>query len=90
MLIGCKVIGLQTLRISNDQKYYLSARENTRVTIGKSKSSEMAKLCRLTSWQTFGLQGSMVPHLKDPTNICLYLEAQWPEMTIKGIFSRSK
>ena len=89
-MIGCKVIALQTLRISHHLKYYLSARENTRVTIVKSISSEMAELWGLTFLQAFSLQGSIVPHLKDLTNIYLDFEAQVPGVAIKGIFSRSK
>ena len=89
-MIGCKVIALQTLRISHHLKYYLSARENTRVTIVKSISSEMAELWGLTFLQAFTLHESSVPHMKDLTNIYLNFEAQVPGMAIKGIFSRSK
>ena len=89
-MIDCKVIAPQTLGISHQLKFYLGARENTRITIGKSKRSEMAKLCGITFWQTFSLQETAVPHLKDLTNICLDLEAQGPGMSIKGILGRSK
>ena len=50
----------------------------------------MAELWGLTFLQAFSLQGSIVPHLKDLTNICLDFEAQVPGMAIIGIFSRSK
>ena len=55
MLIGYKIIALQTLRTSRRLKYYLSARENTRVTIVKPISSEMAELWGLTLLQAFTL-----------------------------------